>query len=63
MTSGADLPDDIKGLPLELSFPCLQQDQCLSCRVGCSCGFVVSLMCYTPCTIQKKMEKVELFLC
>lgn len=52
--------DDIKGLPLELSFPCLQQDQCLSCRV-CSCGSVVALTCYTPCTLQEKIEKVEFF--
>lgn len=61
MTSRAHLPDDIKGLLLELSFPCLQQDQCLSCRVCCSCGSVLSVTCYTPCTLQKKIEKVEVF--
>lgn len=61
MMSRAHLPDDIKGLPVELSFPCLQQNQCLSCRVCCSCGSVVSLTCYTPCTPQKKIEKVKYF--
>lgn len=61
VTSRAHLPDDIKGLSLQLSFPCLQRDQCLSCRVCCSRGSVVTLTCYTPCTLQKKIEKVEFY--
>lgn len=56
MTSRAHLPDGIKGLPLELSFLCLQQDQCLPCRVCCSCGSIVSVTCYTSCTLQKKIS-------
>lgn len=47
--------------PWNCPFPVCSKNQCLSSRVCCSCGSVVSLMCYTPCTFQKKTEKVEVF--